>query len=145
VLGDDQRSPADGGGDDSRHPDVELVGVDDVRPPAGHEQTCQNGEDGHHRHQRLQPRTRHGADLDPERPEAVLVPLRDYERTSQARIPTPCDNNHIVLQRYCLCLIAAEAAQAGTIGPGIPRREDEDAPRRLLVTPVGLWLSMRWR
>ena len=46
VLGDDQRSAAHGSGDNARNADVELVGVDDVRPPAGHEQTCQDGEDG---------------------------------------------------------------------------------------------------
>ena len=58
-----------------RYTDVELVGVDDVRPPAGHEQTCQDGEDGQQRHQRLEPRARHGPDLDPERPEAILICL----------------------------------------------------------------------
>ena len=75
MLGDDQRSAAHGSGDNARNADVELVGVDDVRPPAGHEQTCQDGEDGQQRHQRLEPRARHGPDLDPERPEAILICL----------------------------------------------------------------------
>ena len=133
MLGDDQRGAADGSCDDSRDPNVKFMGVHDLRPPASDDETRQDHEDGQGGHERLEPRTSLRAHLDPERPQPVLHRLGHLEGAAQTGIPAPCNNNHIVQQRHRLCLIAAEAAQARTVRPRVPRRKDEDAPSRRLV------------
>jgi SAM-dependent methyltransferase len=130
VLGHDQGRAADRGDDVARNPDLELVGVDDLSPPATANETHQHRDDRECRHECLESRTSERAHLYPDGPQPVFDRLGDDEPAVQGGVPSPCDNDHIVQQRHRLCLITAEAAQTWTVGPWVPRGEDEDAKRR---------------